>query len=139
LRAYINVSAIDHSGLVAGKDFRATVTCHNRGQTPAHDVAIAAYIGFRNEHATESDFAPIQSDEEPSVLSVGSGEPIRVHPELGIVSQRHFDAFNAGQIGVYVWGLVEYRDIFNKPHKTQFRSKLHKGAFSPCTKGNKAD
>jgi hypothetical protein len=140
LRAYLILSEMNQPILEVGKKFGVRIVCKNGGQTPAHDATITAYVGARKKPADDSTFDVPALDEEPSIISVGSGETISAQPDLGgIIEQQHFDAYKAGSIGIYTWGTVEYRDIFNKRHKTQFRAELIKGGFSPCASGNSAD
>ena len=124
LRAYVDVDDLEFietpesEGLVKVK-----VTLRNSGQTPAFKLQATAEVGIRD--ISDEDLLPIMPLPEPSSL-----DPAR--PRLGrdatateIVRCESLpklaDRVTNGDATILVWGLAEYRDVFDRRRKTTFQ------------------
>ena len=145
LRAYVDVDSLEFietpesEGLV-----KVRVTLRNSGQTPAFKLQSVAEVGIRD--ISDEDLLPTMPLPEPS-----SFDPAR--PRLGrdatateIVRcespPKLADRVTNGDATILVWGLAEYRDVFDRRRKTTFQylcnaETLDTGqVFKPMVRGD---
>lgn len=98
--------------------FVITITIFNYGNSPAIDYKAIARMGFGNKIPD-----PIPSN-DPDLVN---DNPITLPPKQSskiplkaTFSKSTIDRANAQRLDFYVWGRVEYRDIFNQRHYTIF-------------------
>jgi hypothetical protein len=141
LRSYVNVSKFEPSAYCVGQAFSTRVHFSNKGQTPAHDVIVRAYLARRQlplDTATLGD-QPITGWGSKTTLA--NGDPLSANVRFGhSVSEDEIAAFRDEKIGIYVYGWVSYKDIFGEKHITKYRAALQQdGLFAGCDDGNEAD
>ena len=142
LRAYVLVEAAFRSGSHDNHpEFQVTIK--NFGQTPAQDV----------EHWLEVWAAPKESDAAlPRHRRLIQVTDAALGPGASFALVRRYDtawepdrlaAFMAGDIAIYVYGEIRYRDVFRKRRQTRFRAmyaldNFATGALTICAKGNQS-
>ena len=121
LRAYVSINLdgkmfLDSDGLL-----NAPFITKNNGVTPANFMLCSLHIGlFHFPLDTELD--PPEYPPTSSNSSLFPGEQVRQYATLPrALSQAETLAIKNGEIAIYVWGEVRYKDAFNKQRSTQFR------------------
>ena len=152
-RAWIGVEGVDGS-LEAGKPFIINTHYFNTGRTPAlHLVEQARGIVLpRGEKFTPDYNAP--RDESLPVKAVAAIFPNQVstqHVRMtkdnsdptkdAPADQSGIDVIDRGDVTIYVFGRVCYRDVFNKPHWMRFCNLYnHKdNSYYACDTYNEVD
>lgn len=121
----------------------------NGGRTPAHDARICAHVGKRPDawQPVEEDYTPVEQCR--GLASIGQ---LVILPggDVWVVGQHRgtpeeAERIISGLLGIYLWGTVTYKDVFNRPHRTKFcrywqgLGSLGNKTFSFCETGNEAD
>jgi hypothetical protein len=122
LRAYVSAHEVHIlQPLVVGKIFKLQIDLYNSGETPAHEVIQKyAMIGVVAGNDPSFEFPAMQN--EPSISTIGSNGKSQIYPQgASAVTQDVFDNVMAERIIIYIFGLIEYRDVFSEAHKTAFR------------------
>jgi len=121
LRAYVGLRRYKIEGTANGEYPKVTLTFHNAGQTPAHNLTLQYGIGvdnFPQPHLARS--AALPTAKSVAVLLPGGFmKPSLACP--GAVSQEEINAINAGAAAIYCFGVVKYDDIFGESRQTEFR------------------
>jgi hypothetical protein len=119
LRAYVDIKGgvirlpLDHSEMMVRVDFS------NYGQTPATNIRFWARAALLEPHEFQDREVPTAPDTKDVILSPTN---------LAFVNRKialapgDVEAFQAGRKKPYVWGLVEYTDIFGRPHSFEFKA-----------------
>ncbi|TSE11664.1 DUF3365 domain-containing protein [Mesorhizobium intechi] len=148
LRAYI--SPFNFDSVITDKpepDIRVKVTFRNAGQTPAQNVRV--------NMEWELGLLPFEEGKHfPSIVtvdgrgSVGPGmdffaavrpndpaKPARIKLTREVLSD-----LVDGKLKFWIFGVIEYQDIFHREQRTRFRYVMHIShenvGFSPCEAGN---
>jgi hypothetical protein len=153
LRAYVlpDVAGIlDGMMLTPNDPARANMpgiglTIKNFGQTPAYDVISWAQIAVINITDEEKQIVPTL--QKIGAATIGTGGTINKFLWFG----RALTAYEMSDVGtgvraIYIFGRIEYRDIFKRHKGTNFRFR-YSGVFPPppnaimniSEKGNSAD
>jgi hypothetical protein len=124
-RAWLGIKDITLSHpLAIGHDIDFGVNAFNTGKTPAlHVVLVQLSIGM-NE--TRPDVIVTRADQ--SVVAPNSNEVF--YGSSRNPSNNLVEALAAGTAKVYLRGQINYRDIFNRPHKTLFCAYYPTGGTS---------
>lgn len=146
LRAYLTIDGARASCISTVTNIKPQVVIKNVGQTPAYSVRACVCI----ENAPRSDPPPITklvpfiSD---AVIGPGSSIELGCAPIQLTVPE--FEAVRSGGNAIFVWGRVEYKDVFGQLHyltyrdaSLNFRSEPNGPAWfdlSPTEAGNEAD
>ncbi len=145
LRAYVNVDGVirvNDPGEVEGRGFAVQVEVKNSGQTPAYDLFQWAKIDMREFPL--ADRLPIHCVDGGTRAILAAGAKTVAFPAYRHdLSQHEVDAILDNQAAVYVYGEVEYCDIFGVRRLTQFRFRCHgqgyaTGVFRADAEGNEA-
>jgi hypothetical protein len=118
----------------------------NAGQTPARNVISWADMRIRETPLATS--LPAGSSGVVSKSTIPVGGMTTKFPRLpGPLSPTELADLRAGRIAIYVYGQITYRDVYGRPHTTNFR--LMHGSFTGaigvttdmtiCDDGNDAD
>lgn len=142
LRAYLHVK---RAGATRDTDgvLWARVEIQNFGQTPAYDVV--QWIGIAGVSDGDTPNIARPSDNVKTakgIIAPGSNTEfiIPTHDRLGPEKEA---ALRSGKATIYVFGEIEYRDIFKTNHVTKFKMFLSgegaaEGRFKNCEDGNEA-
>lgn len=143
LRAYVSNVATAARGFGRNFHFEATVTITNSGQTPAHDVTIKLAIVVATEPFADFEINVIGPLSKSHLAAGAQLTPF--HRLEDRLDEANYQAILAGTKTLYLFGEVDYLDVFNKPHKTRFRFFLGKDqmkhaqpVLSVCPEGNEA-
>jgi hypothetical protein len=118
-----------------------TVVFHNHGRTPAN-IAVAKVITRFLDHVPTPADEPSVSDKTNDLEKItierviGAGKNWEVDPPSYAIEKldhAQSEQFRAGQMHLYCWGEIRYRDIFGKEHPTVFcrRLDLKRHRFDP--------
>lgn len=123
LRAYIFVEK--GAVVLDGMRLKAAVDIKNAGQTPAYNVGVKTRMG--TEEARKKFAPPPLEDVTVERTIVGPGMVINPQSELVIPPDRAdaLQGFKDGRGVIYVFGQVEYRDIFDQIWILDFRLQTH--------------
>jgi hypothetical protein len=123
---------------------KVTLNLKNSGQTPAKDVVHWAQIAI-GDATTEYLMVPPARLDEIQASVVGPGQSTTksiIWLPFPLVDPARQD-ITAHQKGIYVYGKVVYRDIFNRQRTTTYRVRysgewppVPAGTFMFCLKGN---
>jgi hypothetical protein len=144
LRAYVCIRAGRHPEPNAvGDRYVITAKVVNTGATPAFDVQVWSefqVIAVGDAGTYRFRQAPRRIDSAKFSIFPGSkkhrtGSSVPIRAEQGFAIER-------GDLRLYFWGEVRYRDIFKKSHCTRFRLYFHieegMGSWRYCDEGNGA-
>lgn len=119
LRAYVGIKDQGIRFLAIGR-FQAFITVDNSGRTPAHELRISLHVGIGNDDAPDGGFmesAPVGR------MPLGPNAERFVRQVLWDLQQE-----DVGRIAVvghdrcaFVWGRIDYRDIFGARHQLRYR------------------
>ena len=114
---------------VTDKSISAEVGVLNTGKTNAQKSEVALHVAIRPKAVTEPPKNITFTDSGKSVATIFPQQMlvsnVTVKRPDGTEIKPTDDnvaSFKAGDIKIFVWGEITYRDIFNKPHKTKFCS-----------------
>src|SRR5665213_444086 len=148
LRAYVTVNGVirtkDPGDLGGSEGFAVLVDVKNNGQTPASDSLQWARIEIREFPLVTP--LPLHCLENPTkgVLPPGAGAKNVMFPTFGRdLTTIEENAILANHTAIYVYGEIEYLDVFGDRHLTQFRFRCNGqgyplGMFKPDGEGNEA-
>jgi hypothetical protein len=122
LRAYITFVEIHHS---MEKDVMSLqIEWINRGKTPARSAASQAdWRALDGPLPDDFDFPQAAPGEEDGPLTVGPGQNFFTGGIDPMPHELIVDAA-AGKKRVYLWGTVNYTDVFGEPRRTEMAAKL---------------
>ena len=140
LRAYIGI--ISSSARIDARDFRATLTVANRGQTPAFNVHGSGLARFGTDYdpAWESD---VRSFETNGYILPNGEFYYRIVEPIARLAEDVPKPDKDKKL--FVMGRLEYRDAFSRDRWLTFRFTVAgdlaagKAALAPCQEGNDAN
>jgi hypothetical protein len=146
-RAWVTVEKVsfkDFKGFNVGEKITVITKIINAGKTPAFDTNVAVFVELYPPTAFPSVFAkfPYFVVGGTSVSVIGpNGEresPATWHGEL---TDDIIKLAKQEKVALYVWGGIQYDDIFGLRHNTYFclRNSLNSETFKFCEFLNKAD
>lgn len=144
LRAYVFVSLADGEKLFLDENecLSAPLIVKNYGQTPAYNLKCSVFIGPYKLPLNETLDPPQYAN--GSIGCLAQNQVFRQYPTLlRKFTQTETDGIVSGEYGIYVWGYLEYTDIFKSTQKVQFRMASSGGDFARgelayCNEGNEA-
>ena len=150
LRAYISLKSGEIVISQDKKEFSVALKFINCGQTPAYSLSISFESEIRELSEIGQIFPSTKPIEERESKSMeGPGIDINTAETKPFVNDQ-LNRVSNGTSAIFVWGEINYIDIFNKPHWLKFRSinggKAHNRLtasngwrLQPCKDGNDAD
>jgi hypothetical protein len=142
LRAYVHISAA--RALPRGDRIDYYIEAKNYGQTPAYDVRLRYIIALRDFPPAE----PFSYPDGPLVSSAVLPPDTPMHDAFTpdqVLGPNQKRRFLAGEVAIYVFGIITYVDIFRRRRTTEFRYMCggnvgldSKGALRICEEGNSA-
>ena len=150
LRAYVNIASVNAQWLeepdnVTIKMIKVTLDFANTGQTPAYNVT--AWMIARSAPPDTQQFEPNgvgRSIDSVGVLGHGQFNHVTVEKQVE-VAEGVLNSWKNGTESLFVFGLINYTDVFNAPHVTEFRLMMPCegvgvgiGKFRVCREGNKS-
>lgn len=148
-RAYVNIkSGSLVTALKAGERPSASIVIENAGHTPARHTVMRVMIESRDASAPEPEpmtaarLDGITTSQPQSITIVPPNNTLNMTVQSPtVLTEELINAVNQGRIRLYVWGIMEYDDVFGRHHKSQFCGAAKPGtiAFDNCGQGNDAD
>jgi hypothetical protein len=151
-RAWVYVEKVDTKGHNDGKTMvfmkeseksNIKVTIKNGGKTLANVIETKVYAnGVETGEKPElSDKAIISSDKTPMAMFPGISGNTELFSETEIFTKDHIEAIKSGQFSYYIYGMITYKDIFNKIHWTKYCYQLAPSLdrFTTCRFYNETD
>jgi hypothetical protein len=141
-RPWVMVKGASYAEIKAGQAPTAILTIINTGNTPAFNVTTDTMIAFRNTPVP----APMPITITPG--QVGSKSSIAPKADMNIIISHRELMTNEliknlyeNNYRLYVWGKIEYEDIFKRRHKTEFCGVQRMGTlnFDLCDGNNTAN
>ncbi|GBF25242.1 hypothetical protein MnTg02_00272 [bacterium MnTg02] len=145
LRAYINYKQGAIGRFDSGRPF-AEVSFQNYGQTPAYDVVGSVEVKFTEDIHMDSFPEPDQkSRKQFGVLGPTAFYSSVLTLDDPSLTQTQKDMLLNGKAALFVYGSVNYKDVFDRPRTTKFRMIFGGDTeisddfrFATCNKGNEA-
>ena len=143
LRAYVTVKGGDL--IFKDQTIFCVLTIENAGQTPAYDLTTWTNIGVQPS-GNPFGLKTMLPDSAPGKVILGSGSVI--HPRVRFdVPPEHNDMIPAVQGGlatIYIWGCINYVDIFRQARFVEFRLRSFQAdqqtfIFEATPEGNHAN
>jgi hypothetical protein len=140
LRAYISITSVRKVPNTLNASLPAyEIDFRNSGQTPAYAIKTWRAIGTSRKPLLEPLAPPPDGVRDTDVaLGIGAKQSMKIEKSSPI-SQRESDEWGAGTAALYVWGKVEYSDVFKKQHFTNFCLYESGGKMNYSPIGNDAD
>ncbi len=120
------------------------VDVSNTGKTPARNMVGRIAVGVRsNREKFEPKLGPVS--DAPSLATLFPGQHFRLSLSFpagdGTVSQQMVDEITSGRSTLYVYGRIEYQDIFKGLHLTMFCLSMSRemDSFNSCSVYNDAN
>lgn len=143
-RAWVGVSEIAADPLKVGRRISCRAFVANSGKTPAKNVR--GWIRIR-DHDPEGAVPFVymgQGDAPLQSAYVLAPQPSAYRPSILVMSDAPLtlpvlDRFNAGRLVVYIYGRIEYDDVFGRPHWTQFGAIMRKRGIVAAPEHNDCD
>lgn len=125
LRSYLCLEQISVSRFETGQTIEVETIIKNTGQTPARNVVGYTAI-MCDRFPLDKEFPEIVRGTVPAFQTeVGHGGIVRgVIPTKTPVSAETIQSIINGNVAVYVWGEVPYKDIFGKEWFTRYRKYM---------------
>lgn len=144
LRAYVFVSLADGEKLFLDENgcLSAPLIIKNYGQTPAYNLKCSVFIG-----PCKLPLAEILDPPNYTGGSVGCLPHNQAHRQYPTVlrplTETEIEGITSGKYGMFVWGYLEYKDIFKSVQNVQFRmvssgADFARGELAYCNEGNEA-
>lgn len=123
IRAYITVERITIEGVALNGKPTVTLCLCNKGQTPAWIDEAELNVRVKPvsfESAATPIFSPVENESSQSIIGAGgshlqqSTSPEKLDADL-------WAAVNAGEMAIYAFGFVRYRDVYMQVHHTHYR------------------
>jgi hypothetical protein len=119
LRAYVSAVSAEIKHVEIGGSPEATVVVRNSGQTPAHRLNRMGGIGIGISFDV---LAPGVGPAAKTVASLAAGgSNLQFHKANWTLTQDHMTALQNGDLTIWVYGEMNYRDVFNRDWFTKFR------------------
>lgn len=135
-RAYITITKGEIVGTPNDPLFQLKI--ENSGNTPAYDIQVARMVEVKDSApAIEANWTTWSK----CGLIAPKGFVHLLVPTTDAMTEEQGRLLEAGNLQLYCWGEVRYRDIFGKTRFTKFcfSGRPVVGHFGPCTSGNEAD
>lgn len=123
VRADIAVIEPDYQTLYPLEDrindrLEATFSVVNSGQTSAYTVEDSTYIGVRPRNAKL--VMPKSTNQlKQSNISANTRQE-REAKSIEVLSKEQIAGIKSGDLKIFLWGIIAYKDIFNEHHRTEF-------------------
>lgn len=140
-RAYVTIAAITLNNISLGSKPKAFISIVNAGKTPAYEFSPIFYFGWRGSDFDEESLIIPESQPPESVSCLGPGQTANSFPILPIEwNDECAKRFDEGEMVLYFFGRITYRDAFGDHRETTFRSfhdrNCDTGHFMHCKTGN---
>lgn len=139
LRAYVGIEKLESEWGRPQGDLVTTVRVKNSGQTPAYNVVL------RNTVALVSTVGPRTFEEPPEnarrpMSTLAAGGATEMLPKTNELTDRDCAAIRSGIMNLYLYGRIDYTDVFKIAQYTTFRAYFHPGKsrWRHCDEGNEA-
>jgi hypothetical protein len=119
LRAYVFIDSFDVVEYLIGAPPVVRLIVKNFGQTPAYEAVYVSDISFGKEFVAN----PIMwTGKQKTRAAIGPGASVR-HLVTGTTPLDEDTAreHQAGHVSMFIYGMIQYRDAFNKTRATPFR------------------
>ena len=144
LRAYVFASLADGEKMFLDEDGRlsAPLIIKNYGQTPAHNLKCSVFIGPYKIPLAEALDPPNYIN--GSTGCIAPGQMFRHYPTvLRVLTEPEIKGITSRKYGMFIWGYLEYVDVFKSIQKVQFRmvstgEDFTRGELAYCEEGNNA-
>jgi hypothetical protein len=138
-RAWLTVKEISIEVNVGGES-RITARFTNTGKTPALHVRVVTRVQWGPSATEKPDFHYSETDAEGESIVSPTGETA-IEETKWAPSPADVENLKSGKMALFVFGSVYYKDIFNRPHRTDYCGKFSpegKAAFKRCLEHNGA-
>jgi hypothetical protein len=140
-RAWVTAKDAYHNEFKTGEQPQAVVAIINAGNTPARNLTIYGNIQWRDKPIpTPMIFLPLPSTgQEPSFSVIAPNEGMNISfSDIPVLTDDIIKLAREQKIHLYVWGKIDYDDIFGKHHKTEFCfvDRFYARVFATCSNNN---
>ena len=145
-RAWVTIKGVSLRNVGVGLSPTIQIGWENSGRSPALNVTSLIQQGSQDDWIPKGEL-PMER------MRAGAGTPARSVLGPGVVglsptlvypytfTAANIASLSSGQSVLFVYGLVQYDDIFSRRHKTEFcyRSYMLLETMEPCERWNRAD
>ena len=150
LGAYVGVESCEVVSADWGNTFIVEVRIKNAGQTPAFNVTHSIKADLQVLHGDPLNFD--LPDRNPGKLPIAPGFLFALRAPIAIGGASGTTSIEVGQRTIFVWGRIDYEDVFDKPQHLPFRFRNGEAIrkqvgdamktvgfrMEPCDEGNSA-
>lgn len=143
-RAWIGPNHMAIREMHAPDPIVAEVTISNSGKTPAIKTNVVYVLHSSDKTLNINEYAKHPIEPAPPakpLLTLFPGTSLLLIPQTGTTDEAGIQSVANGRKYLYLFGRVEYYDVFNVKHETRFCSLYdpRTKAFGPCDSYNFAD
>jgi len=121
LRAYISIQNSHADKLATAHKGRGTFTVENVGKTPAKDI-MTWYASFLCPPGVEINWDELPRPDDITRFTKSPSAKFIINVETGTaLTEETIIEIRRGEMILYMVGHIDYKDVFNTPHKTSFR------------------
>lgn len=144
LRAYVSARLADGEKVFPDENncLSVPLIIENHGQTPAHSFKSSCFVSVYKEPLQDTFDAP--DFKNGSMALLAPGQKLRIYPTLpNPIDNSTVNAIKSKKCVFYVWGYLEYTDIFKDTQTMCFRlysagQDFERGELAYCKEGNNA-
>ena len=138
-RAYVGIATASlNKPIRSTEEQEVKVTIENKGQTPARNAKVRLYRDFLIKEPKVFKYPPISEEQTQSIILPGV-TPVSVSIDVERFDARKKQLLLERKYQLYIWGTIQYDDVFNIRRKTLFcfvNNSPDVITFSTCTKHN---
>lgn len=141
-RAYVFPKYIRMKEFRAGEKLLVEVELENSGNTPALNLSGSIHYRARETALPENPDYGKPADGFTSVSVLPPSVPsLRLVSSRGELLDRHIVSVGRGELSIYVYGILQYEDVFRQRRKTKFCGLYDAptGLFKACEHHNSMD
>jgi hypothetical protein len=142
-RAWVGPIRFVLQDMQAPNPIKATATIVNSGKTPALHVKVRYIIHASDGEIDIADYAkhPTETLVSGTPFSMFPNTPIELNADTGSTDELGIRSVNNGRKFLYMFGEIEYGDIFGREHQTRFCARYYwtTKQFAACGSYDHAD
>jgi hypothetical protein len=112
--AYLSLSNQSIEAFQIGQPAKAVIDFVNGGNSPAYDVHMAVQMGFRRKPIPPIPPLTAKERQESGSVVAPKGGLRKYATDQSVITEAELQAIKKEEVRLYVWGRLEYRDVFKR-------------------------